>query len=178
MFEPCVDGVAVLHDLVHAPDPSEDDLAPSRPSGRTTSRRTGRIVDRCNVCVILVDLSTRPLTTAALLRGRAVRLARFAEVMLARRVAVPQLTSNATRRVVGQWGGASGAICEDHLAFCGELLGLRRLDSGSQFFQLQKNNTDWCVDGVGAVLHAVDKTSRRDYLLSAATRRPGTTAAR
>ena len=35
-------------------------------------------------------------------------------VMLASFVAVPQLTSNATRRVVGQWGGAGGAICEDH----------------------------------------------------------------
>ena len=32
MFEPsCVDGVgAVLHDLVHAPDPSGDDLARGR----------------------------------------------------------------------------------------------------------------------------------------------------
>merc|ERR1712138_262428 len=53
-------------------------------------------------------------------------------VMLASFVAVPQLTSNATRRVVGQWGGAGGAICEDHLAFCGELLGLRRLDSAGK----------------------------------------------
>ena len=26
---------------------------------------------------------------------------------------------------MGQWGGAGGASCEDHLAFCGELLGLR-----------------------------------------------------
>jgi hypothetical protein len=25
---------------------------------------------------------------------------------------------------VGQWGGAGGACCEDHLAFCGELVGL------------------------------------------------------
>ena len=41
-------------------------------------------------------------------------------VMLASGVAVPQLTSNASRRVVGQWGGAGGACCEDHLAFCGE----------------------------------------------------------
>ena len=38
-------------------------------------------------------------------------------VMLARRVAVSQLTSNTSRRVVGQWGGAGGAVCEDHLAF-------------------------------------------------------------
>ncbi len=44
-------------------------------------------------------------------------------VMLASGVAVPQLTSNTTRRVVGQWGGAGGAICEDHLAFYGEFFG-------------------------------------------------------
>ena len=35
-------------------------------------------------------------------------------VMLASFVAVPRLTSNATRRVVGQWGGAGGASREDH----------------------------------------------------------------
>ena len=29
-------------------------------------------------------------------------------------VAVAQFTSNTSRRVVGQWGGAGGAICEDH----------------------------------------------------------------
>ena len=45
--------------------------------------------------------------------------------MLARGVAVSCLTPNASRRVVGQWGGAGGAICEDHLAFGGELLRLR-----------------------------------------------------
>jgi hypothetical protein len=31
------------------------------------------------------------------------------------RVTIAGPTSNATRRVVGQWGGAGGAICEDHL---------------------------------------------------------------
>jgi hypothetical protein len=41
-------------------------------------------------------------------------------VMLASFVTVSQFASNTTRRVVGQWGGAGGAICEDHLAFCGE----------------------------------------------------------
>ena len=41
-------------------------------------------------------------------------------VHLACLVAVPRFTSYASRRVVGQWGGAGGAICEDHLAFCGE----------------------------------------------------------
>ena len=29
-------------------------------------------------------------------------------------VTIPHFTSNASRRVVGQWGGAGGAICEDH----------------------------------------------------------------
>ena len=46
-------------------------------------------------------------------------------VMLAGLVTIPHFTSNASRRVVGQWGGAGGACCEDHLAFYGELLGLR-----------------------------------------------------
>ena len=43
-------------------------------------------------------------------------------VMLASLVTVAQFTSNASRRVVGQWGGAGGAICEDHfgLAWSGE----------------------------------------------------------
>jgi hypothetical protein len=38
-------------------------------------------------------------------------------VMLASFVAVSCVTSNASRRVVGQWGGAGGASCEDHFAF-------------------------------------------------------------
>ena len=46
-------------------------------------------------------------------------------VMLASRITIPDLTAHATRRVVGQWGGAGGAGCEDHLAFCGDLRGLR-----------------------------------------------------
>ena len=37
-------------------------------------------------------------------------------------VTIANFTSNASRRVVGQWGGAGGASCEDHFAFCGELL--------------------------------------------------------
>ena len=42
-------------------------------------------------------------------------------VVLASFVAVPQFTSNASRRVVGQWGGAGGAICEDHFALAGSV---------------------------------------------------------
>jgi hypothetical protein len=37
-------------------------------------------------------------------------------VMLASGVTIARLTSNTARRVVGQWGGAGGAICEDHFA--------------------------------------------------------------
>ena len=47
-------------------------------------------------------------------------------VMLASFVAVSCMASNAARRVVGQWGGAGGAICEDHRAVCGELFGFAR----------------------------------------------------
>jgi hypothetical protein len=45
--------------------------------------------------------------------------------MLASGITVAILTSNTSRRVVGQWGGAGGASCEDHLAFCG-VIGLAR----------------------------------------------------
>ena len=41
-----------------------------------------------------------------------------------RRGRARRMASNASRRVVGQWSGAGGAICEDHIAFCGELLGV------------------------------------------------------
>ena len=42
-------------------------------------------------------------------------------VVLASFVAVPRLASNTSRRVVGQWGGAGGAVCEDHFALAGRL---------------------------------------------------------
>jgi hypothetical protein len=41
-------------------------------------------------------------------------------VMLASFVTISCVASNASRRVVGQWGGAGGAICEDHFAIRGE----------------------------------------------------------
>ena len=42
-------------------------------------------------------------------------------VQLASLVTVSQFTSNASRRVVGQWGGAGGAIYEDHFALAGSV---------------------------------------------------------
>ena len=46
-------------------------------------------------------------------------------VMLASVIAIASLTAYAPRRVVGQWGGTGGAICEDHLAFCAWLVTVR-----------------------------------------------------
>ena len=46
-------------------------------------------------------------------------------VMLASFVAVSRVASNTTRRVVGQWGGAGGAICEDHFGLAGWLVSFR-----------------------------------------------------
>ena len=42
-------------------------------------------------------------------------------VMLASGVTIAQFTAHASRRVVGQWGGTGGAICEDHFALAGRL---------------------------------------------------------
>ena len=56
---------------------------------------------------------------AAAFRGRGV-------VMLASRVTIANFTSNATRRVVGQWGGAGGAGCEDHFGVDGASTGSSR----------------------------------------------------
>ena len=36
-----------------------------------------------------------------------------AEMPVASGITVPDLTSNTSRRVVGQWGGAGGALCEE-----------------------------------------------------------------
>ena len=42
-------------------------------------------------------------------------------VVLASGAAISCVTAYASRRVVGQWGGAGGAICEDHFALAGRL---------------------------------------------------------
>ena len=63
------------------------------------------------VCIILFRVAAAVYFLTHLL------VAAAPVVMLASFVAVPQLTSNATRRVVGQWGGAGGAGCEDHFVW-------------------------------------------------------------
>ena len=104
------------------------------------------------VCIILFRVAAAVYFLAHLL------VAAAPVVVLARRVTVPQLTSNATRRVVGQWGGAGGAICEDHFAFLRRVIGLKRLDSAgkTRFVKAKKTTPARCVDGVGAVHHAVE----------------------
>ena len=47
-------------------------------------------------------------------------------VMLASRIAIASVTSNTSRRVVGQWGGAGGASCEDHFGLDGAFLSSAR----------------------------------------------------
>ena len=41
--------------------------------------------------------------------------------MLACGITIPCMAPNAPRRVVGQWGGAGGASCEDHFALAGSV---------------------------------------------------------
>ena len=49
-------------------------------------------------------------------------------VVLASFVTISCVTSNAPRRGVGQWGGAGGAICEDHFGVDGASSGSSRVD--------------------------------------------------
>jgi hypothetical protein len=63
-------------------------------------------------------------------------------VMLASGITVPGLTSNASRRVVGQWGGAGGAICEDHFALGVCARRVRRREEWSGEKQVQADIID------------------------------------
>ena len=60
------------------------------------------------VCIILFRVAAAVYFLTHLL------VAAAPVVMLASLIAVSRVASNAPRRGVGQWGGASGAICEDH----------------------------------------------------------------
>ena len=45
-----------------------------------------------------------------------IRVRKIALRSMASLITVSHFTAHASRRGVGQWGGASGACCEDHLA--------------------------------------------------------------
>ena len=59
------------------------------------------------VCIILLRVAAAVYFLTHLL------VAAAPVVMLAGLVTIPNFTSNASRRVVGQWGGAGGACDED-----------------------------------------------------------------
>ena len=73
------------------------------------------------VCIILFRVAAAVYFLTHLL------VAAAPVVMLASFVAVPRLTSNASRGVVGQWGGAGGASCEDHFGLAEAFTGFARL---------------------------------------------------
>ena len=91
---------------------------------KNAGRRRATSIDRDRDGLIVFFIGVVLLCVAAAVYSLTDLLVAAAPVvMLASGVAIAQLTSNASRRVVGQWGGAGGAVCEDHFAFCGELLG-------------------------------------------------------
>ena len=45
----------------------------------------------------------------------------LAEIVERGRGVIAERPSNTPRRVVGQWGGAGGALCEDHFALAGSV---------------------------------------------------------
>jgi hypothetical protein len=117
---------------------------------RLDGLRDGLLVFFVGVVLFCVAAAVNPFTNLL--------VAAAPVVMLASGVAVASVTSNASRRGVGQWGGAGGAVCEDHLAFCGELLGLAGLTrlEKPEFFNLTKKT----------LKHA----TRRDALRTPSTR--------
>ena len=85
--------------------------------------------ERCDAVVFFVGVVL--LSVAAAVNTFTNLLVAAAPVVhLASPIAVSDFAPSTLRRVVGQWGGAGGAVCGDHLAFCGEFLGFaRRLGS-------------------------------------------------
>ena len=69
------------------------------------------------VCIILFCVAAAVYFLADLL------VAAAPVVMLASGITISNLTSNASRRVVGQRRGAGGASCEDHFGVALELVG-------------------------------------------------------
>jgi len=70
--------------------------------------RDGLLVFFVGVVLFCVAAAVNPFTNLL--------VAAAPVVVLASRVTIAKFTAYASRRVVGQWGGAGGACCEDH--FC------------------------------------------------------------
>jgi hypothetical protein len=67
------------------------------------------------VCIILFCVAAAVYSFTDLL------VAAAPVVMLASFVTISCMAPNASRRGVGQWGGAGGAFCEDHFALAGSV---------------------------------------------------------
>ena len=92
---------------------STTDTASSRSPRRLDGLRDGLLVFFVGVILFRVAAAVNPLTDLL--------VAAAPVVMLASGITVASFTPNTSRRVVGQWGGAGGAICEDHFALAGRL---------------------------------------------------------
>ena len=81
--------------------------------------RVGRVfLDRDRDCLLVFFVGVASFRVAAAVYFLTDLLVAAAPVvMLASLVTVSCMTPYTSRRVVGQWGGAGGASCEDHLAF-------------------------------------------------------------
>ena len=95
-------------------------------SARETYKRdrhrsyAGRRVDRDRDGLLVFFVGVILLRVAAAVYFLAHLLVAAAPVvMLASGITISCMAPNASRRVVGQWGGAGGAVCEDHFAFVG-----------------------------------------------------------
>ena len=89
-------------------DTESGETAPLKP---TTGQKTRGLTALVVACAAL-SFFAGAAATNGLLRTA---------VAVASRVTIAGPTSHTTRRVVGQWGGAGGAICEDHFALAGRL---------------------------------------------------------
>ena len=85
------------------------------------------------VCIILLRVAAAVYFLTHLLVAAApvVHLASFVTISCVRVLKRSRtlVTSNTTRRVVGQWGGAGGAICEDHFGLAVGVEGRALLDA-------------------------------------------------
>jgi hypothetical protein len=81
-------------------------IKPRVVGARLDGLRDGLLVFFVGVVLFCVTAAVDPFTNLL--------VAAAPVVMLASGVAVSRMTSNTSRRVVGQWGGAGGASCEDH----------------------------------------------------------------
>ena len=88
---------------------------------RLAIRVVRALLDRLRDGLLVFFVGVVLFRVAAAVNSRADLLVRAAVVVLAGQIAISGFAPHASRRVVGQWGGAGGAICEDHFAMSADL---------------------------------------------------------